>query len=349
MDTVDREAIMFAASAAPSGDNSQPWVLRWSGDFLDLWIDDSRSGRHSDSTYLLSDMALGACLENICVQAACQGCPAQVRLFPASQSERLWVARIAFGSGAPVNADIASAITRRHTDRSFPWAAPSDELCRRLAAWDGGGGDARLHLVPRGELRKQALRLIGQAERLRFVDRILHEELFRAVRFDVGWNRSCEEGLPPGALGIERPLRPVFKGLRSWPMMHALNFVGAPFLLGFRSAQLPASRSPLLYVLKAKSLQRRHVVAAGQVLERFWLMAESEGLAVQPLAAVGAVLYGGALLGKRAVGAREDLRIHAEALCVPGPALMFLRVGISRVRPSTQLRSGRRNVGLGAD
>lgn len=55
--------------------------------------------------------------------------------------------------------------------------------------------------------RRQALRLMRRAGTERFRNRTLHEELFSAIRFDVGWRATCPEGLRPGALGVEPPLR----------------------------------------------------------------------------------------------------------------------------------------------
>ena len=336
--------ILTAAVAAPSGDNTQPWRLRWRDGCLELWIDEKRSGRSSDASYLLSDLALGACLENICIQAAALGYSAQVNLFPAGQSEPLWVATIVWGDGAAENALLASVIMRRHTDRTFPWTSPSDAVCRRLEACCARRSGALLSAVSRGRMRKEALRLLMQSEALRFADRTLHEELFRAVRFDVGWHRTCEEGLPPGALGIERPLRPFFKALRNWALMRVLNMFGAASVLGVRAALLPVVTSPMLFVLQAESLERKHVVSAGRMLERFWLNAEAEGLSVQPFAAVGAVIYGGACLDKRLEKRRTELRARSEALFEAGSPLIFLRVGVSRVPESSLLRSGRRGT-----
>ncbi|MDQ6646250.1 MAG: hypothetical protein M3Y93_03315, partial [Pseudomonadota bacterium] len=61
--------ILRAGIAAPSADNSQPWRFAWSEDVLDLRIDPGRSGGVSDARYVLSDLAAGACLENMIIHA----------------------------------------------------------------------------------------------------------------------------------------------------------------------------------------------------------------------------------------------------------------------------------------
>ncbi|MEO8748494.1 MAG: hypothetical protein ABI379_12680, partial [Rhodanobacter sp.] len=84
---------MRAGIAAPSADNSQPWRFAWSGDELDLQIDAGRSGRVSDTRYVLSDLAAGACLENMIIHARSLGYAADLQTFPRDDDE-LWVARI---------------------------------------------------------------------------------------------------------------------------------------------------------------------------------------------------------------------------------------------------------------
>lgn len=336
-----RQRILEAAVAAPSADNSQPWRLRWLANGVDLWIDETRSGGCSDSAYLLSDLALGACLENICIQAAALGCETDVALLPDPENAPRWVARVRWREGERRCEALAAAIGERHTDRSFPWRGVSDASVARLRAVAAEGGARLIAMPPGGRVRWRALSILRRAETLRFASRVLHAELFRGVRFDVGWREGCAEGLAPGSLGVERPLRPLFAALRRWPLMRALNALGAAPLLGARAAMLPALGAPHLFLLVAESARRPHILAAGRLLERFWLTATDEGLSVQPFAAVGAVAYGGASLESRWIRRRNALRADVEALCGGGCGLVFVRVGTAD-RQRSWPRSARR-------
>ncbi|NMW23015.1 hypothetical protein HFP05_00920, partial [Rhodanobacter denitrificans] len=93
MDRHTKAGILSAGIAAPSADNSQPWRFAWSGDDLDLRIDAGRSGFVSDTRYVLSDLAAGACLENMIIHARSLGYVADLQPFPQPDDE-LWVARI---------------------------------------------------------------------------------------------------------------------------------------------------------------------------------------------------------------------------------------------------------------
>lgn len=341
--TPTREKILAAAVAAPSADNSQPWQLRWRGGALELWIDEERSGHDSDSSYLLSDLALGACIENICIQASALGYASHVTLIPELDHEPRKVAIITWSAAPKLDVDLAAVIPCRHTDRRFPWGPVTESSVVRLQSVGIDDGTARIQLIPAGEARARASRILMRAEGLRFSSRTLHAELFRAIRFDVGWHQTCAEGLAPGTLFIERLLRLPFTALQYWPVMRSLNVLGAASMLAWRGAYLPVSKSPLLFLLTAESLQRSHVLASGRLLERFWLRATALGLAVQPFAALGAAAYGTVPIESRLERRRQSLKASVESISKSGVGLIFLRVGQADAsRPP--MRNARREV-----
>src|SRR6185437_15912940 len=111
VDRHTKEGILCAGIAAPSADNSQPWRFAWSGDDLDLRIDADRSGRVSDTRYVLSDLAAGTCLENMIIHARSLGYVGDPQIFPRPDDE-LWVARIRWrhDSGSGATEPLAAAI-----------------------------------------------------------------------------------------------------------------------------------------------------------------------------------------------------------------------------------------------
>jgi hypothetical protein len=343
MDRQTKTAILCAGIAAPSADNSQPWRFSWQGEDLDLRIDADRSGHVSDTRYVLSDLAAGACLENMVIRARSLGLAADVQLFP-QPDDPLWVARIRW---LPRSAEeqpaepLAAAIEQRHTDRRFPWRGPvGAEVRDRLTSQAARISGARLEWMARGPTRKAALNVIRHAETLRFKSPVLHAELFSSVRFSAGWRGSCEEGLAPATLAVEPPMRPLFERMRHPGAMAAFRKLGAASMLGWRSAWLPIRLSPGLCLVVVPSIGRSDVLAAGRALQRVWLQATLEGLAVQPYAAAG-VLGLGFVPVEPAF--REELsRLDSAlgALCGSGHGLVFLRLG--HARSVLRVRSGRR-------
>ena len=338
-----KASILSAGIAAPSADNSQPWRFAWSGDELDLHIDAERSGHVSDTRYVLSDLAAGACLENMMIHARSLGYAADLQTFPGDDDE-LWVARIHWrrDSEAGQPEPLAAAIEQRHTDRSFPWRGPiTAEIQTRL--------DTQARLIPGQRLywpstprqRKAALSVIRQAETLRFKSPTLHAELFSSIRFSAGWHATCEEGLPPAALAVEPPMRPLFQALRRPALMSALNRLGTASVLGWRSAWLPIRLSPGLCLLVIPSTARSDVLAGGRALQRVWLQATLAGLSVQPYAAAGVLSLGFVPVEPAFKQSFARLGSSLSELCGSGCGLVFLRLGYARSAP--RARSGRRS------
>jgi hypothetical protein len=336
-----KEEILRAGIAAPSADNSQPWRFAWHDDELDIHIDVDRSGRVSDTRYVLSDLAAGACLENMLVRGRSLGYVATLETFPQHDDE-LWVARIHWRDAPDGDRQepLASAIDQRHTDRRFPWSgsvspdtrAHMDSQARQIPG-------PRLWW-PQASEKKVALRIIRQAEALRFRSPTLHAELFSSIRFATGWHTTCEEGLAPATLAVEAPLRPIFQSLRRPAVMAALNRLGAATMLGWRSAWLPIRLSPGLCLIVIPSTARADVVAGGRALQRVWLQATLEGLSVQPYAAAGVLGLGFVPVEPAFRQSLSHLGAALGELCGPEYGLVFLRLGHARSAP--RHRGGRR-------
>lgn len=337
-----KAAILCAGIAAPSADNSQPWRFEWCDDDLDLRIDAGRSGCVSDTRYVLSDLAAGACLENMIIHARSLGYAADVQIFPRPDDE-LWAARIRWHRDPECDQPepLAGAIEQRHTDRHFPWGGPiTPDTQARLNAQAKLIPGQRLYWPQTPRERKAALGVIRQAETLRFRSPTLHAELFSSIRFSVGWHTACEEGLAPVTLAVEPPMRPAFQMLRRPAVMTMLNRLGAASVLGWRSAWLPIRLSPGLCLLVIPSTTRSDVLAGGRALQRVWLQATLDGLSVQPYAAAGVLSLG--FVPVEPAFQRPLLRLDSALsdLCAPGHGLVFLRLGYARSAPHS--RSGRR-------
>lgn len=336
-----KAGILRAGITAPSADNSQPWRFAWNGDDLDLRIDADRSGRISDSRYVLSDLAAGACLENMLLHARSRGLAADVQTFP-QHDDGLWVARIHWRPDPGCDREpLAAAIEQRHTDRRFPWRGPiTTDMRARLDAQARAIPGPRLWWPRISAERKAALTVIRRAESLRFSSPTLHAELFSSIRFSAGWHAACEEGLAPATLAVEAPMRPVFKAMRRPAVMGVFNRLGAASMLGWRSASLPIRLSPGLCLIVIPSTARSDVLAGGRALQRVWLQATLDGLSVQPYAAAGVLGLGFVPIEPAFRQPLSRLGAALGALCAPGHGLVFLRLG--RARSAPRCRSGRR-------
>jgi len=334
------ESIIEAGVLAPSADNRH--LLRFQiGESGILVRGDAEFERAPFHRRVLALISLGAVVENMTLRAASLGFHAEVigadHGFSGSQLAELRL------SPAPARASaLEAAIPMRHTNRRAVYRGPelSGEQQRQMTEDAGAVAGVRMLWLDAPELRREALRLVTIAETERFRSQPLHADLFSSVRFDVGWRSTALEGLPPGALEIEAPMRPLFKTLRHWSVMRVLAVLGVPGAIGLRGAYGPCWTAPHLCALATSLDLERGAVAVGRALERIWLRATSFGFAFQPFA--GSTLL--ALEDYRDVreGVRRRLASGWARLCPDALPLMVFRIGHARV-PS--VRSGRPAVG----
>lgn len=340
--TLDKDflnTILNAAIAAPSADNSQPWNYETSGDNLNLFIDKKRSGSISDARYVLSDLALGAVIENISIQASALGMDARINLLPDIKTEPLWVAQISFIQATVNDVHLAEAIPGRYTERRIKLKGNiPDTFKEKVIQQAEEYPEIKFQWLDNKSKYKTALKALLKAESLRFKNEHLHKELFSSICFETGLGGICKEGLSPKFLAVEPPLWPVFSSLRHWPVMKALNNIGMANMLGFRSAVLPARLSAGVAVLSVKSKDRTAILQAGRALEKIWLQATSEGLSVQPFAAPGVLSLGFIELEAQYKKQLDAIRNLMKTLDNQANGIIFLRMGYCSNQPLLQGR-----------
>ncbi|MEW6990634.1 hypothetical protein AADZ91_08075 [Colwelliaceae bacterium 6441] len=339
----DKIQLIKAAIDSPSADNSQPFKYHWfSEGELALWIDKDRSGKASDNRYVLSDIALGAVIENINITANSMGCDTEIVYLPDEKNTPLHVANIVFTQkehGKPYDITLAKMIPKRCTDRRFPFKGPikqadikqmtsAAETCGAKVAWYTNKADI-----------KKVLPVIQKAESIRFKSQTLHKELFSTVHFG---KPTANEGMPAEVLAIEKPALPFFKLMKKWSFMTFLNKIGGAAMLGFRSVRIPILFSPALALIKIDDNQRIDVIKGGQALQRLWLQATSCGLSIQPYAAPGIFSLGFVSCEPQFEHQLIEVQKSMSAIVNnQGYGLMFLRVGINK---PVKHRTNRRNI-----
>jgi len=325
---------------SPSADNSQPWRYRWAEDALELWIDRERSGHVSDAHYMLSDLAIGACIENMAIRSLALGLSIESELFPQAQDEPLFAARLRWQAAEPHESPMLAAIATRHTDRRLLWRGPVEDDCKQRLSRQAATHPGADLIWMDGKAREIALKAIWMAEALRFSSRSLHGELFSSIRFEAGRRGECDEGLAPASLAVEAPMWPLFKAMRQWPLMRTMRVIGGAQLIGIRAARLPAALAPALALLSVDGTERKSIVTAGRAMQRVWLQAEADGLAVQPLAAAGVLTLGGPDIEPRLQPRLKKIRACLDDIIGTGHGVLFLRMGKRPAHPPA--RSGRR-------
>jgi hypothetical protein len=281
----DLASIVQAGVMAPSADNRHCFELRTAPDRVLLFGDET----YVNAPYhrrVLNLISFGAVVENMRIRAERLGYRMNVAWLPDAPRSAL-IAELQLTRIEPAASPLDGAISRRHTNRTLRFSGPrlSEADLAHFNHLVHGIEGVTLTFHDSGRQRARLLSLIGIAEAERFNTRALHEDLFSNIRFDVGWHASADEGLPPGALGVEPGARWAFAQLRRWPVMSALRHLGVHHVLGFRAAQLPCRLAPHRAALTTSLPVERGALSVGVALERVWLEAERRGLAFQPFAA----------------------------------------------------------------
>ena len=331
-------SLVEAAVLAPSADNRHLFRLERFGSGIRLWAEPEFLDlpHHHRILCLIS---FGAAAENIKLRSLRWGRVAHVKWFPDDAKPRL-VAEIDLARiSQPGPVPLEVAIAQRHTNRRVWFRGPA----LSPAELDDMSGEVRtvagvqLAWFDVPDARQQIVRLIRLAETERFRSRLLHAELFSAVRFDVGWKSSASEGLPPGSLEVEPPMRPIFGALRHWELQRLLNAVGLHHAFGLRAAYLPCHLAPHVGALTTSLDVAAGALATGAALERVWLRATLLGMSLQPFA--GAAVLGLADYPGVSLGLREALAQGWKRLAPGRLPMMVFRIGHA---PPPSVRTARR-------
>lgn len=334
--TEELRYILESAILAPSADNQHRIRFRVFADEIRIFHTGAPIAQQGGYLRVLALLSLGAVVENLTIAASRYNILVESRLFPDPLDPGLVVVAT-LKRGAGTADPLWSAIPERHTNRRVMYRGP------KLGADELRGVEAAAHSIPgcklvwldEKPLRQRALSIMRRAETERFRNRGLHRELFSAIRFDAGWHTRCQEGLPPGALGVEPPLRPFFALLRHWPVMRAAKLLGAHYMLGWRACDLPCRLAPNLGLLAVSNPDTQSVFDAGRAFQRIWLVATQQGRVLQPMPASALYALDGAqdegipkAVQRRAV---EDWR-----RLLPGQVpLMLFRMGRATPSPIT--------------
>ncbi len=284
--------ILAAGVLAPSADNHPRMRFEIAASGVRLIASASDAWAALPHLRFLDLLALGAVLENIDLRSTELGLTLRLAAWPDPlRPDR--VADLRWNARERAPDPLSREIEARHTNRRFYKRMPlGAALQARIAAAAEGVPGARLAWLDTAPARGRALRAIRLAETERFRRPALHAELFEAMRFDLGWRGTADSGLPLASLQIERPMRGPFRGLRHWRVMRIAAACGAARLLGWRAGSLPAALSPHIGLLSMQGAADDDVrtLATGRAMQRLWLAATADGLAMQPMAAATVLL-----------------------------------------------------------
>ena len=272
----DERAILHLASLAPSGHNTQPWLVKRTAPFH--WIignDHTRWLPAVDPTQRETMLSIGAFLQNLEYAAAHHGYACQCTLLAENNQAEDVMTVILTKTPAATSFDV-SAITHRRTVRSGYRAEalrPSD--VRALTAGETGYHYFRRD-TPEGRwLDAQTL----AANHQQTYRDAAEEELSRWVRFSTGETRRHRDGLTPASMEIG--------GVAGWWVRHfytpAAVMKDSFRATGLETVAKQVGQSAGWLVLTSPDRAPGTLLDTGRRVQRLWLRVRGLGIAIHPM------------------------------------------------------------------
>ena len=275
--------ILELARWAPSGDNTQPWHFEVIDDHhLIVHASDTREHCVYDLDGHPSQLAHGALLETLAIAASAHGLRAECRRRPDSPDthpdygvELIPDSRLMPDSLLPY---IQQRSVQRRPMRTTPLTSAQKQALQNAVGelytvrWFEGGYE-RLRLA----------KLMFDNAKLRLTLR----EAYPVHRDIIEWNaRFSEDKVPDQALGLDAmTLKLMHWVMKSWERVTFFN----TFLAGHLMPRIEMDLLPGVFCAAHFAIVAQHApetvedyLAAGRVLQRFWLTATRFGLQLQP-------------------------------------------------------------------
>jgi molybdopterin/thiamine biosynthesis adenylyltransferase len=309
--------VVGCASSAPSGGNIQPWRFDAAANVIRAWIDPARSSL-LDFRERATLLALGAALEAAQIAARSLGFVTTVRA--AATAGPVWELALERSTGAR-DATALELLWQRCSNRRTGTSQPvsADELARLARC--GAPLDA---CVLAGDALVELGAALGALDRVRFLSHRLRCDLMGELRFTAEEARGSRDGIDVASLELDGADRAALEVLRTGAGMGLLAALDRGWGLGNPARDAFAGSAGAI-VLRATSVDRAAVVAAGGGLMRLWLEATRRGLAVHP--------WGSPFLFQRLLEDVDSLEAWERAALTKAARAFGRVVGLDRDRP----------------
>ncbi|PST83546.1 hypothetical protein C7T94_13420 [Pedobacter yulinensis] len=280
------EKLVTAAGFAPSGGNTQPWKWLYLGGRLHLFHDEKQSASWIDFKHSASYVALGAAIENLKIKASEIGIELEETIFPAA--DRKFIATFERSAASPTEylPELRSGLDLRLTNRKPGNREPlSDDVAARLKAVVEIEPLADLQITTDAADIQRVADVVSATERLRFLLPQGHFDFYnKEIRWTADGDAPVTEGLDIRTLELSETDKTGLRVASNPDVIKMLNRWGGGAAFEKLSKKAIASSSAIC-LISLPNYDPLNFLKGGQALERAWLLANTLGLAVQPLTA----------------------------------------------------------------
>jgi molybdopterin/thiamine biosynthesis adenylyltransferase/nitroreductase len=342
MQQFEAERLAEAGAHAPSGGNCQPWQFLYEDGSLFLFMDVDRARSALDPGLRYAYLGMGACLENMLLEAGRMGMKIRHTFIPLADVPQLIAVLDVQGRSMPDASIGTEDVLARHiplrcTNRKNSESSELTDSEERelIDVVHATIPEVAITIVRDGKTIDRIAALCGRAERIRFLNTTCHHDMF--VR-EMRWKKEDVEGSRDGidiatlelSLADRTGLRvasdpKAMSLLRQWGTGKAIE----------KMASKSIRASSALGVISLPDLGIDNAYQGGRAMQRFWLKASSLGLLAHP---VGAPIFMGihGLWDKDGILSAEE---HKEAGAILDEFAGIIGAGASR--PFFMLRLGR--------
>lgn len=265
---------------APSAHNTQPWVLRYGGDAVEIGWDPRNALPLSDPTGRDLRLSLGAFVECCLIVCADAGLAVGFEEDYSEPDQR--VGRLVAADAAYLTSFRAGDVRRRASSRGAYQPGPLSDAAiaqvRELAV--AAGGEVRL--MPCRDLAG----LLHAADRHQFGDPPVVRELRQWLRLYRGHPNYHVDGLTDRALALSRLDAAGLRAVLAPAAYPLFRRAGLPQLLAAASRGLLDYDGQVLILVAPAVCGPAQQVAMGRLLQRQWLALSGHGYATHPLRAL---------------------------------------------------------------
>lgn len=276
--------IFEAAGRAPSAHNTQPWVLRWSGNTLEVRIHQERTLPAIDPAGVDVLHSLGALLENVLITLAHLGYAAEYQVSDRADSGAPTLSvRWNPSSDASPDPALYRMMPIRRTSR-LPYAQepiPPEVL---LAIRAVVKPPYFLHVLTDPVAIERVRKLTTEATVEQLAIPAATNELYQWMRFSPRDRRWYRDGLNAACMGWKPWEAVVAKIALSPKILNLLVRLGLHRIF-CADVDKQAPPAPALCLLSVEGEGTAFRIEAGRCLQRVWLTAATRGLVTHPLSA----------------------------------------------------------------
>lgn len=281
----DVRFLLEHARLAPSGGNAQPWRFVVDGLTIECHLDETRSTNFMNFRHLGSYVAAGCAVENMQQAAHARGVVLDVEpVCEESTCVPVCIVRVQ-GRQEPAPTALFEHVGSRVTNRRLGERRPL-HVSQRVAL-ERAAAPAHVQWFESESDLEFLGTLHGRADRLRFLSQRMHRELMGEIRWTPEEVERTGDGLDVQTLELSTADRAALDLLGNWHTMSVLKQIKGGRGLEEMSRKAFVSSSAIA-ILQVPEKTPRAYFDGGRALQRLWLAATAEGLAVHPQ---GALVY----------------------------------------------------------